>query len=115
MAEYDVLYTLSKQPGPVRMSALGCSVLLSQPGLSRLVERLVGRGLVERHPDPTDGRSVLVGLSEAGRVLQKDVGRRHAASVARAMSALDATELARLKELADKLVAESERAGAGPR
>ena len=40
MSEYDVLYTLSKQDGPVRMGELGCSVLLSQAGLSRLVDRL---------------------------------------------------------------------------
>ena len=40
MREYDVLYTLSKCPKPVRLSELNRHVLLSQPALSRLVDRL---------------------------------------------------------------------------
>ena len=40
MREYDVLYTLSKCREPVRMSELNRHVLLSQPALSRLVDRL---------------------------------------------------------------------------
>ncbi len=38
MREYDVLYTLSKCPGPVRLTELNRHVLLSQPALSRLVD-----------------------------------------------------------------------------
>jgi DNA-binding MarR family transcriptional regulator len=106
MSEYDVLYTLSKADGPVRMGELGCSVLLSQAGLSRLVDRLVRRGLVERCPDPADRRSVLVQLSAAGRAAQKQVGRRHARHVADAMSVLDPDELRQLRSLATKLASE---------
>jgi len=40
MREYDVLYTLSKCREPVRLSELNRHVLLSQPALSRLVDRL---------------------------------------------------------------------------
>ena len=104
MREYDVLYTLSKCNRPVRMRELGRSVLLSQPGLSRLVNRLVQRGLVERSPDPADGRSVRVALTPAGRERQKQVGRQHARSVARAMSAVDPDDLARLRAITTKLV-----------
>ncbi len=104
MREYDVLYTLSKCDGPVRMGELGQSVLLSQPGLSRLVDRLVQRGLVRRTPDPADRRSVRVSLTEAGAARQKEVGRQHARSVRRALtSVLDAGELRELKTLAGKL------------
>lgn len=112
MSDYDVLYTLSKQDGPVRMGELGSSVLLSQPGLSRLVDRLVRRGLVERCPDPADGRSVLVRLSASGRAEQKQVGRRHARRVAEAMSVLDADELRQLRDLATKLA--REQSGSDP-
>ena len=66
MREYDVLYTLSKCPGPVRLTELNRHVLLSQPALSRLVDRLAERGLVERHADPADGRSVRLALTGAG-------------------------------------------------
>ncbi len=104
MREYDVLYTLSKCPAPVRMRELGRSVLLSQPGLSRLVDRLVQRGLVKRSPDPQDGRSVRVTLTADGAARQKAVGRQHARSVAHAMSAVDPADLARLHAITTKLV-----------
>ena len=87
MREYDVLYTLSKCREPVRISELNRHVLLSQPALSRLVDRLAERGLVERQPDPADGRGIRLSLTDAGRELQRQVGRQHARSVARAMAA----------------------------
>jgi len=83
MREYDVLYTLSKCDGPIRLGELHRHVLLSQPALSRLVERLVERGLIERAADPSDGRGVRLSLTEAGRDRQRRVGGRHAVSVAR--------------------------------
>jgi DNA-binding MarR family transcriptional regulator len=104
MREYDVLYTLSKGPAPTRISDLNSHVLLSQPGLSRLVHRLAGRGLVECRPDPADGRGVLVSLTPAGRERQRQIGRQHARSVARKLTAsLDPTELSQLTSLCQKL------------
>ncbi|MDQ7992941.1 MAG: MarR family transcriptional regulator [Propionicimonas sp.] len=113
MRGYDVLYTLSKRPGPVRMGELGGSVLLSQPGLSRLVDRLVQRGLVRRSTDQTDGRLVLVCLTEAGAARQKAIGRQHARSVTHAMAGLDADELRQLRSIATKLTS-SRDPGASP-
>ena len=106
MREYDVLYTLSKCPEPVRMSELYRHVLLSQPALSRLVDRLAERGLVERCADPADGRGVRLSLTEAGRAVQRQVGRRHARGVARAMTAgLNPAELRQLEAICRKLAA----------
>ncbi len=104
MREYDVLYTLSKCPEPVRIGELNRHVLLSQPALSRLVDRLAERGLVERKPDPADGRAIRLALTDAGRVLQRRVGLRHGSSVARAMTArLTAGELRELETICLKL------------
>jgi DNA-binding MarR family transcriptional regulator len=104
MREYDVLYTLSKCPGPQRMSELNRHVLLSQPALSRLVDRLADRGLVRRVADPTDGRGVRLSLTDAGRALQRQIGRRHARDVARAMTAeLTPAELRQLQAICLKL------------
>ena len=109
MREYDVLYTLSKCREPVRMSELNRHVLLSQPALSRLVDRLADRGFVERRPDPADGRSVLLSLTEAGRAAQRQIGRQHARDVARAMTAgLDPAELRQLETICLKLAAHHE-------
>jgi DNA-binding MarR family transcriptional regulator len=104
MREYDVLYTLSKCPEPIRISELHRHVLLSQPALSRMVDRLAERGFVERHSDPADGRGVRLSLTAAGRARQRQVGRRHARSVARAMTAgLDRGELEQLETVCRKL------------
>jgi DNA-binding MarR family transcriptional regulator len=104
MKEYDVLYTLSKCPGPINLTELNRHVLLSQPALSRMVDRLVARGLVERCTDPVDGRGVRLALTEAGRAAQRQVGRRHGRSVARAMLAeLSPDELRQLTRILDKL------------
>ena len=104
MREYDVLYTLSKCPAPIRLSELNRHVLLSQPALSRLVDRLAERGLVDRCTDPADGRGVRLSLTAAGRAVQQQVGRSHARTVARAMTAgLTHEELGQLEALCRKL------------
>lgn len=112
MREYDVLYTLSKCPEPVRIGELNRHVLLSQPALSRLVDRLAERGFVERNPDPADGRAIRLALTSAGRVLQREVGLRHGSSVARAMTArLTPGELQQLETICLKLAREPAATG----
>ena len=104
MREYDVLYTLSKCPKPVRLSELNRHVLLSQPALSRLVDRLAERGLVDRCTDPADGRGIRLSLTAAGQTAQRQVGTSHARTVARAMTAgLTHDELGQLEALCRKL------------
>lgn len=87
MKEYDVLYALAKSGEPVRLTDLHKRVLLSQPALSRMVDRLVERGLVERCPDETDKRVVRLALTDAGRACQREAGRAHARDVTAAMTA----------------------------
>ena len=103
--EYDVLFTLSRCPsGWLRQNELNDHVLLSQSSLSRLVERLEKRGLVERMPAPDDGRGVLVRLTEAGWELQKQIGREHVRDIANLVGpALTAAEQRELLRLTEKL------------
>ena len=104
MREYDVLYTLSKCHEPIRAGELNRHVLLTQPALSRMVDRLVDRGLVQRTPDPGDRRAVRLELTEAGRAQQHRIGGRHAIGVARALTdALTDNELQQLEQLCGKL------------
>jgi len=110
MKEYDVLYTLSKCAEPINLTDLNKHVLLSQPALSRMVDRLAGRGLVHRGADDRDHRGVRLSLTENGRAVQRRVGRRHARSVAKAMlSELTPDELRQLEEICSKLAVTSAR------
>ncbi|WP_427007019.1 MarR family winged helix-turn-helix transcriptional regulator [Pseudarthrobacter sp. H2] len=103
--EYDVLFTLSRCPsGWLRLNELNDHVLLSQSSLSRLVERLGKRGLVDRMPAPDDGRGIRIQLTEAGWELQKQIGREHVRDIAALVSpALTAEEQQELRRLTEKL------------
>ena len=103
--EYDVLFTLSRCPsGWLRLNELNDNVLLSQSSLSRLVERLEKRGLLERMPAPQDGRGVLLKLTDAGRDLQKQIGREHVRDISALITpALTASEQRELLRLTEKL------------
>ena len=110
MREYDVLYTLSKCPDPIRLTELNRHVLLSQPALSRMVDRLADRGLVSRTTDPSDGRGVRLALTADGKAVQHRIGRRHGRSVAQSMlSGLTPSELRQLEKLCAKLTAAAPR------
>src|SRR4051812_9456594 len=81
-SDYGVLYALSSASAGVRISGLQEDVLLTQPGMSRLIARLEARGLIERTDDPDDGRACRVRLTEAGAGVQRRVGARHGRHVA---------------------------------
>jgi DNA-binding MarR family transcriptional regulator len=105
MREYDVLFTLSTCPdGGTRLRDLNEYVLVSQPSLSRMAERLEQRGLVQRVPAPDDARGTIVRLTPEGARLQKKIGRQHVRTISAYVGgALGADELATLKGLLDKL------------
>ena len=103
--EYDVLFNLSRQPGrKLRLRDLNKHLLLTQPSVSRLVDRLVEQKLVVKESDPGDGRGTIVCLTDAGNELFRRVAVVHADSIWRRVGgALNADELAQLTRLTDKL------------
>jgi DNA-binding MarR family transcriptional regulator len=108
--DYGVLYALSKAPEGLRISELCDDVLLTQPGMSRLIIRLEGRGLVQRQDDPDDARASRIQLTPAGVETQRRIGSAHAHHVARAMArALDPAQLETLRQLSVALLAGAAR------
>jgi DNA-binding MarR family transcriptional regulator len=104
--EYGVLYALSNAPNGLRITELGNDVLLTQPGMSRLIARMEAAGLVERVDDPEDGRACRVRLTEAGARAQRQVGTRHARHVAETMTrTLNREQLVQLRNLCRALTA----------
>jgi DNA-binding MarR family transcriptional regulator len=84
LAEYDVLLRLARAPdGALRMSELAERVMLSPSGVTRLVDRLVARGLLERRPDPEDARAALACLREEGRRELRRAARTHLRGIRR--------------------------------
>src|SRR4051794_29604905 len=103
--EYDVLFNLSRQPGrSARMRELNGVILLSQPSISRLVDRLVSRGLLERLPDPSDRRGTVVHVTDEGYRTFREVASAHMRSIDRTIGpALSRADLAELQRLTDAL------------
>jgi DNA-binding MarR family transcriptional regulator len=103
--EYDVLFTLSRQPGQrLRLRELNDQVLLAQSSVSRLTDRLAARGLVTKHPSPEDGRGITITLTDDGRRVFRHVARHHMESISRRVAgALTTEELQELTGLCDKL------------
>jgi DNA-binding MarR family transcriptional regulator len=104
--DYGVLYALSTAPEGLRISELGEDVLLTQPGMSRMIARLEARGLVERADDPDDGRACRIRLTSAGVQAQRRVGAAHGRHVAAAMTrTLSREQLMLLRDLCHELSA----------
>ncbi|GAA4712332.1 MarR family winged helix-turn-helix transcriptional regulator [Phytohabitans rumicis] len=64
----SVLHTLAGR-GPKRLAELTASEQVTQPAITQIVTRLERDGLVERRPDPSDGRAVLVHITPAGSAI----------------------------------------------
>nr|WP_127795076.1 MarR family winged helix-turn-helix transcriptional regulator [Agromyces sp. LHK192] len=103
--EYDVLFNISRAPGRrLRLRELNRQVLITQPSVSRLIDRLVARGLVEKSEDPLDGRGTVVALTPKGFSLFRQVAFVHMDAISRNVGAvLDDEELATLAALCDRL------------
>jgi DNA-binding MarR family transcriptional regulator len=82
ISEFNALSALRRrgEPNALSPTELSRGLMLSSGGLSKLVERLEARGLVIRTPDETDGRGVVVALTQAGRELQEVAIDAHVAN-----------------------------------
>lgn len=69
--EFDVLATLRRAGGACQLTptALMRSVMLSSGAMTNRIDRLEDAGLVERWPDPTDRRGILVTLTSTGHTV----------------------------------------------
>jgi DNA-binding MarR family transcriptional regulator len=91
---YAVLATLRVEGAPYRMSpkALLDTLILTSGGLSNLLRKLEKAGQIRRLADDTDGRGVIVELTELGRRIIEPAMRDHAATERRLVSLLSRDE-----------------------
>jgi DNA-binding MarR family transcriptional regulator len=89
--------------GPLTPSELAEIERVKRPTATRTLRVLGEAGLVERAPDPTDGRSALVSITAAGRDRLRRMRGRKNAYLARRMRDLQADDLATLDRAAEIL------------
>ena len=63
--------------GPLRASAIVGHFAMDKASVSRQVQTLLDLGLVDRSPDPDDGRATLLSVSEDGMRRLRDVSSHH--------------------------------------
>jgi DNA-binding MarR family transcriptional regulator len=105
LTSYEVLLFLAGAPDRrLRMSELAASLLLSQSGATRLVDRLARRGLVRRERCETDGRGFYAVLTPGGAELLAEARPTHLGGVRRLfLERLSAGELAVLAAVWERL------------
>jgi DNA-binding MarR family transcriptional regulator len=105
LSQYEVLMVVADAPGEeMRMADVAERVLLSRSGLTRLVDRLVCAGLLERRACPSDARGALAHLTPAGRERLDAARRTHLHGVRRMfLSQLDPEQQDRLGDLWERV------------
>jgi len=83
--------------GGCTLSDLAHRVPLSQSATSRMVERLVGSGLVERSARPEDRRQIQVAMTRQGRELVDVLTERRRNVIESIAAGMSATDLAALR------------------
>lgn len=111
-AEYDALLTIAQAPGRrIRMGQLAEEVLLSKSGVTRLIDRLVSDGLVERSACLADARGAEAVLTERGLGRLRAASRTHLRGIGEHFLAV--IEADDLEGLERSMTAVARQAGSG--
>ncbi len=103
---FDVLIHVGAAPeGRLTMSRLSTDVALTTGGITRLVDRMVGAGLVARENCPNDRRSIHVVLTPEGRAVLDRAVAAHMDGIERHLMAhLDGSDRAALESALNKVL-----------
>jgi DNA-binding MarR family transcriptional regulator len=88
--------TSIERHGPTTLGQLADHERVAPPSITRVVEKLVERGLVVRVPDPVDRRVTRVFITPAGGTLLAEVRARKDLWLASRLAGLDDDQRARL-------------------
>jgi DNA-binding MarR family transcriptional regulator len=97
--------------GPQIMSALSDELVVSPRNITTLVDALEAKGLMRRHPHPTDRRAILIELTPQGAETCAAMYTQHAEAVSELFSDLSQADQKELLRLLNLLSAGLERRG----
>lgn len=102
VGQFGVLETLYHL-GPLFQRELGQKLLKSGGNITTVIDNLVKRQLVERHPYPADRRHWQIDLTAVGRELIEAQFPRHVERIVRRLEVLNPSEQEQLRRLCRKL------------
>lgn len=102
--DFDVLATLRRTGPPYARAAgeLADHTMVTTGGLTKRVDRLVEKGLVERRPGPSDARQRIIALTPAGVELIDAAFTAHMANEHRLIDEIGRADAARLELLLER-------------
>ena len=104
-ARLRVLNALECHPEGLTMTRLAEALEVTGRRVTALVDALDEEGLVERYAHPTDGRSTIAVITDAGRAQQRLVWAEHQGKVAVAFGDLSDADQKRLLDISHQLTA----------
>lgn len=102
IGQWAVLLFLWSEDG-LSQADLARVVAIEPPTMVRTIDRMVRDGLVERRPDPTDGRISRIHLTDRGRALRDELVPKATAVNQRTLAKLSADEARVLADLLKKI------------
>ncbi len=75
--------------GPLNLAGVAAALYVNPSNASRICERLIKAGLVDRQESPLDRRNVTLSLTDAGRRLINKVIRHRRAAITRVLREMD--------------------------
>ncbi len=103
-SDFAVLAALDEL-GALSQAEIGRTLGLDRANVNRIVTRLEREGLLERTPDPHDGRRLALTVTADGVAHLADLERRAARVQDELLVALDADEREQLRRLLDRVLA----------
>jgi len=95
--------------GPITASKLAAHEHVRKPTMTRTIRELVDRGLIERLPDPLDGRVTWLRVTPAGKALLQNARRRTDVFLTKRLQRLSPEERDTLQRAAEILERMAER------
>jgi len=79
LSRFDVMSQLNRcKPDRLPMGKLAQQLIASKGNITRLVDRMISEGLLDRQPGPEDRRVIQVGLTPKGQALFDEMAGAHA-------------------------------------
>jgi MarR family transcriptional regulator, 2-MHQ and catechol-resistance regulon repressor len=100
---FEAMLRIARTPEGLTMSALANQIALTTGGVTRLLDRMIASGLVERVPCPTDRRVAFAALTAAGRRRLEEALEVHTRNLETVFTGLSGADLAVLADLLERL------------
>lgn len=101
---FEVMLRIARsENGSISMGSLAQQVALTTGGITRLVDRMIAAGLIQRVPSPTDRRVYFAELTQDGQQTVERAAALHAENLRVVFAGFSERDLRKLDDLLDRL------------